>query len=169
MNENERLQGLEGWLVLVGIGVVISPLRLVFMLLTLYVPMFTDGTWEALTTVGAEKYHPLWAPLLIGEVVFNTGFILVSCYLAYLFFTKRKFFPLLFIYVVLASVLFIPLDAWVASFVLTDVPIFDPATTMELVRSLVYAIVWIPYMLISKRVKATFIRSPGEPSPMPSQ
>ena len=168
MNESERLQGLGGWLVLVGIGIVVSPLRTAFIVLTLYVPIFTDGTWEAITTVGAENYHPMWAPLIIGEVVINTIFILASCYLAYLFFTKRNFFPLLFIYVALASVLFVPLDAWVASFVLTDEPIFDPATTEEFARALVYAIVWIPYMLSSKRVKATFISSPSEPSPMAS-
>jgi hypothetical protein len=168
MNESEKLQGLGGWLVLVGIGIVVSPLRIAFIVLILYVPIFTDGTWEALTTAGAENYHPLWAPLLIGELAFNSALVLASCYLAYLFFTKQKFFPQFFIGVVLASVVFIPLDAWVTSFVLTDVPVFDPETTMEFARTLVYAIVWIPYVLTSKRVKATFVNPPSEPSTMAS-
>ena len=162
MNESTRLQGLGGWLVLVGIGIVVAPLINAYIVLTTFAPIFAGGTWETLTTVGAENYHPMWAPLLIGEVVISTAFVFVYCYLAYLFFTRRKSFPLLFIYTALASVIFIPLDAWVASFVLTDEPIFDPTTTMEFGRALVYAIVWIPYMLTSKRVKATFISSPND-------
>ena len=35
--------------------------------------------------------------------------------------------------------------------------IFDPDTLNTLIRSIICGIVWVPYMLVSKRVKATFI------------
>jgi len=54
--EDNRLKGLGGWLILVGIGVVLSPIRLLGLIIQVYKPIFEDGTWEALTTVGSESY-----------------------------------------------------------------------------------------------------------------
>ena len=57
MTDNNELKGLGGWLVLVGIGVVISPIRLLVTLVPTYKPIFEGGTWEAITTVGSEAYE----------------------------------------------------------------------------------------------------------------
>ena len=35
--------------------------------------------------------------------------------------------------------------------------IFDPDTLNNLIRSIICGAVWVPYMLIARRVKATFI------------
>ena len=158
MTDNE-LKGLGGWLILVGIGVVIGPFRLVAEFVPLYYGIFTDGSFQLLTTSGSEFYHPMWWPLLVFETIFNSLMILASCYLIYLYFSKSYIFPKLYIAIVLLSLVFIPLDAWLASFVLPDEPMFDPATTKELARTFFTAVVWVPYMLISKRVKATFVEN----------
>ncbi len=162
MSEVKNLQGLRGWLILVGIGVVLGPLRLMFGYAPVYYSLFTDGSFEILTTVGTDVYNPLWGPFLISELIFNLGMLLASVYLAFLFFTKHYLFPKVYIAIVAVSLIFIPLDAWFGSFVLVDEPMLDPDTAKELVRAVMNAVIWVPYMLLSKRVKATFVERAPE-------
>ena len=159
MTDSNELKGLGGWLVLVGIGVVISPVRLLATLVPIYQPIFEDGTWEALTTVGSEVYTPYFGSLLIGEIAFNTIIVAASVYLIYLFFSKHYLFPKLYVAIVAASLIFIPLDAWVVTKVFPGEPMFDPETTKEFMKVLIGGVIWVPYMLVSKRVQATFVES----------
>ena len=55
------------------------------------------------------------------------------------------------------TLIFIVLDAWAIKAALPNEPVFDADTTKELVRTLIGVLIWGPYMLVSKRVKATFI------------
>jgi hypothetical protein len=77
--------------------------------------------------------------------------------IAILFFTKRAAFPKWFIGIILFAVVFIILDAFAFKLVMPDEPVFDKDTTREFMRSLVFAFIWIPYMLFSRRVKETFV------------
>jgi Protein of unknown function (DUF2569) len=149
--------GLGGWLVLVGLGLVSTPISVFVFLLQNFPPLFSDGTWAALPTPGSETYHPLWAPLFIFEIVGNLAFVLTGLWLLTLFFRRSNNFPTVFIWFVSINVLFILVDAWLGSFVLPEEPMFDPATTQELARSVVSSAVWVPYMLSSKRVRNTFV------------
>ena len=168
MEDRNELQGLSGWLVLVGIGTVFSPIRLLATYLPIYIPIFFDGVWQALTTEGSEVYHVLWAPLLIGELVYNLCMMAVSIYLIYLFFSKHYLFPKFYIGIVAVSLIFIPLDAWLVSFVVPNEPMSDAETMLEFACVLFVGLIWVPYMLISKRVKATFVeKMPNKQIPPP--
>ena len=46
-----------------GIGVVFGPIRLLVTLIPLYIPIFKDGSWEALTTEGSQIYTPYFGSL----------------------------------------------------------------------------------------------------------
>ena len=163
MTETKSLRGLDGWLALVGIGVVIAPIRLVYSLVSTYKPLFEDGSWEALTTVGSEAYNPAFSSIIIGEVAFNSILILASIVLVYMYFSRHYVFPRLYIGIAAASLVFIPLDAWLVTRAFPSVEMFDPETSKEFARSLIAAVIWIPYMLVSQRVKATFVeKRPGQ-------
>jgi hypothetical protein len=129
MTDNNELKGLGGWLILVGIGVVISPLRLLATLIPLYAPLLEDGVWEALTTQGSELYTPYLGALLISEVAYNLIMLAACIYLVYLFFSKHDLFPKIYIAIVAASLIFIPLNAWTGTLVFPDEQMFDPDTT----------------------------------------
>lgn len=155
--ENRGPSGLGGWLILVAIGLIFSPLRLGAFVLVTFVPLFQNGTWEALTTPGSEQYNALWAPILIFELVCNLVFIVAFTVLAVLFFRKSRYFPKTYITFTLLNFGFIVLDTWFASFVLPNEPLLDPDTTREVVRALWGVVIWVPYMMVSKRVKNTFV------------
>ncbi|MBY5920206.1 DUF2569 domain-containing protein [Ferrimonas balearica] len=149
--------GLGGWLILVGIGVCIAPIRL-FMELRFYPELFTDGTFEVITDLNLESYHPLWGPLIIGELAFNLVMLVATLVLIGLYFTRHHWFPRLYIIVLLSFLLFIPLDIWVTTLVLPDMPVWDKETADQMMRTVVSCAIWVPYMLRSRRVKNTFVR-----------
>ena len=151
--------GLSGWLVLVGLGLVITPFRLAIFLLQTFPPIFSDGTWGTLTTPGSAPYHPLWAPLLLAEMAINSIFILMSIYLLFLFFRKSVRFPRLYILFLLSNLAFLLADAFAVTIVLPSQPFMDPNTAREFGRSVFAACIWVPYLFLSKRVKNTFVRT----------
>ncbi|MGK0472299.1 MAG: hypothetical protein ACJAR0_002780 [Candidatus Azotimanducaceae bacterium] len=158
VTEEKNLEGLGGWLLLVGLGIVVSPLRIIIMIFPTYSEMFSNGTWEVLTTSGAEAYNPLWAPIIYGEMAINGALVLAWIFVAFLFFSKKKIFPKWYIGILLFTLGLILVDALAIKAVLPNETIFDTETTKELGRSLIVSLIWIPYMLVSKRVKATFVK-----------
>lgn len=154
---NEPLR-IGGWLILIAIGIVITPVRLFYFIGITYPPIFTDGTWELITTQGSAVYSPLWGPILIGEIVINLMFALVGIYLAYLFFTKRSVFPKWYLGLAVTSTAFILVDAYIVSLVLPEMELFDSETVQELIRGLITLCIWSPYLFLSQRAKNTFIR-----------
>lgn len=156
--DNNELKGLGGWLILVGAGVVISPIRLLATLIPTYKPIFEDGTWEALTTPGTDSYIPFFSALLIGEMTYNAIIVAVSVAAIYLFFSKSYLFPRVYVGILAASLIFVTLDAWLVNKIFPDIPMFDPETIKEFSKALGAAVIWIPYMLISERVRVTFVQ-----------
>lgn len=157
-NENGHLQGLGGWLILVIIGLVITPIRLGFFLQRELFPLFIDGSWEALTTATSPNYHALWGPLLIFEIIGNLAIIALSLVTLYFLFRKSKRTPSFAIIWISTSFVVVVADFFLAELIpaIAAMPA-DFETVKELIRSTVSAAIWIPYFLFSKRVKATFI------------
>ncbi|TGL72117.1 DUF2569 domain-containing protein [Leptospira jelokensis] len=169
MSYDENLKGLKGWLVLVGIGLVIFPIRLGYLSGPLFYNMFTDGSFEYLTTPGTESYHPLWKPLLFFEASYNALLLIASLVLLFLFVSKHYLFPKGYALFLFLPVVILPLDLWLASLIpMGDDPL-DPSTLKEMVRSVVAALIWIPYMFLSKRVKATFVEGKSQTGSMDSE
>ncbi|MDP9805013.1 DUF2569 domain-containing protein [Acinetobacter calcoaceticus] len=157
MDDINKLKGLGGWLTLVGFGLIVSPIRLIVTGYQTYYPMFSEGMFNLLTSVDSVYYHPLWKYYILGEIAVNTIFVLISLVLLYLFFRKHYLFPKVFISFCIATIIFILIDASLIKLILPNEEIFDNDTSRELMKSIFYGMIWIPYMLVSKRVKATFV------------
>jgi len=164
LNEEEKnkktneLEGIKGWLILVGIGIVLAPLRLVVSLMQAYKPIFENGVWEKLTTEGSDNYIPNFQLLIVTEGAYNACLIIASIYLIYLFVTRSNNFPKLFIAIGVVSIIGLIADSYFTSLVIANVDVFDAETAKELTKTIVGYGIWIPYMLKSKRVKNTFVK-----------
>lgn len=97
----EPLEGIGGWLWLVALGIVASPLRIIFLIFPLYSEIFKDGSWEILTSSGTEAYHPMWAPIILAEMTINAALVLTWIFVGFLFFLKKAVFPKFYIGILL--------------------------------------------------------------------
>ncbi|WP_067587339.1 DUF2569 domain-containing protein [Endozoicomonas ascidiicola] len=157
MIKDKNLSGLGGWLLLVGFGLIFSSLRLLYFSITTFSDVYADGVWTLLTTSSLESYIPYWGTLIISELIFNVFSFTACVYLVYLFFRKSNFFPKAYIFVGVFTVAILIIDAFASILILPELNSFDDVGIKEITRSLVGALVWIPYMLKSKRVKNTFV------------
>jgi hypothetical protein len=158
VSEEKNLEGIRGWLILVAIAMVVSPIRFAAVVKTTYVELFSTGTWEILTTQGSEAYDPLLASIIVAELLITAGLTLIFVYIAFMFFSKHRHFPKWFIGVAVFNLVWVIADALLIKLVLPNVPVFDPDTLKTLGNAAFWVVVWVPYMLESKRVKATFIK-----------
>lgn len=147
-----------GWLVLLAIGLVLNPIRLLVIMGRDFLPLFLSGGWSVLTTPGTAAYHPLWAPVLMFEVGGNTVLLGFSVLVAVCFFQKRKIVPRLMIAFLLVNLLLVAADYFVTDLLPSVASQKDPGAMKELARALIAAAIWVPYFVLSKRVKGTFVR-----------
>lgn len=68
----------------------------------------------------------------------------------------------IYLAVVITSLVFMILDAWISSQLLQFEPLFDPVIVKDFVLALSTAIIWLPYMLLLRRAKATFVEKAPE-------
>lgn len=149
---------IAGWLTIVAIGLATVPLLMLFQLPKDYVPLFNDGTYNLLTNEDSRLYHPLWRFVIWLEIAINIILFFVFIYLNFLLYTKKALFPTLFICTACAIVLLIVLSAITFKILLPTAPLLNADIIRALLAATLCASIWVPYMLLSKRVKATFVR-----------
>src|SRR5207247_11470250 len=118
-------------------------------------PSYSAATWAGLTAPGGANYHPLWAPILMFELIGNISMLVFSCLLIWLYYRRKRQFPTVFIWFVLISWLFTFADLGLA----TLVPIAHPEPTRwsQHFGQVMAVLLWILYMRRSRRVRNTFV------------
>jgi len=155
--EKKNLEGLGGWLILVGISLFVSPIRLWIEMTQIYQEMKSNGSWELIMSGEADMHYPGIKALILGEIAINSVQIIACIVLIILFFMKKKLFPMVFIAATAFNVIFLFVDSVVASSIMPDEFFAEEESGKEIARSFMYLAIWGTYMLVSKRVKATFI------------
>ena len=150
MSEGPR--GIGGWLLLPVIGLFLFPFYAAYSLATDYWPIFGLGMWSSLTTPGSEAYHPLWAPTLIYGIAANVALVAFDLVLVFLLFQKAPRFPRAFVVFALLNFAFVSSIALIVWLIVGGAE----AAVKEVARSALLVAVWVPYMLVSKRVRNTF-------------
>lgn len=151
------LTGIRGWLIPVAIGVCVAPIRIGAEFLRGLRPL-APATWHAVTTPGTRVYHPLFGPLIVGEIVVNAALFIWACALVYLFFTRRRAFPTAMIAFMIARVAAQAVDTGLALMIPATAARMGPEAYGGLLSGVLVALVWVPYLVKSRRVALTFVR-----------
>lgn len=146
------LYGIGGWLILVAIGCVVAPIRMVVQLVPLY------------SAIDYATLPPTLTNFIIGEISINALIVLWSIANLLLLLNKHRLFPRSFAALMAVSVVFVVGDVFATRAVMEALgqpmewsELFDAETSREVGRTIVAALVWIPYTLVSKRLHVTFL------------
>ncbi len=153
--EDQSYTGLGGWLVLVGISLSISPLLQVGFLASNWESYSSADVWQMVAMPNGGKYHPLYGPLLMFELLTNVLFLGVNILLLFLFFGKRHFFCRVYVTYLVAHAVFLWIDDTAGKFI----PSLEDKASIpgkEAIRATFHAVIWGSYIASSKRVRATF-------------
>lgn len=151
------IQGLGGWLIFVGFGILTDPLLLIFRLSSFLTAIDTldfatafSPRNEGTSLPYIYMYMHALSALVVAQVF---GWI----YVAFLFFAKKKLFAKWYITVSALSLISILITIVAASLTAPSEP-ESIGSISEFVYAIGYRIIFIRYMMVSMRVKNTFLR-----------
>ncbi len=154
LSNTQFLNGLSGWLILLAAMLWITLLGAVLQAISDVPQIIRGNLWMEYTTPGRTAYHPLWAALLVLDWGSNLFALVLIPVLLSLFFQRKKAFPTFMFWTLLVFVVLVALRFGVAdriSFINGD------GVAVPLVMAVLKAVVWIPYLRLSKRVRVTFV------------
>ncbi|EKO4963229.1 DUF2569 domain-containing protein [Escherichia coli] len=144
--EEREFKKIRGWLYLPAVGLVLTILaNMISINFTIRFLM------ENIAQIGHAQKGILFFELFAFIGMFSYGIFVSS-----LFFRKKRQLPHHYIVLVGIGTIFVAVDLLLGHIYL-DVPyVFD--TVKPLVRNVFSACIWIPYFIVSERVKRTFVK-----------
>jgi hypothetical protein len=148
-----------GVLLLVAIGLIVSLVQNLGHFLGNLAPYRRQQVWERLTTPGSIAYHPYWKPVVLFELASSAAILGLNAMGLVLFFRKQRVFPKVIILGIPIIFILILIGYYLSGLIpaVAESPDYSKQQSVLIVR-FVALHVWIPYFLLSERVKKTFVR-----------
>lgn len=143
-------QSFSKWLWAVGISLVLAPVLRVVAIVNSELPRLLDEDKQAYL-----QSHPGMSTLLQFEIGMNTFLVLAALVLNFLFYTRRRSFPMLMVAYVAITVLYIGITIGAVNSMFPDANM--SAGYITLLRYLLWAGAMIPYLLTSGDLKTRFV------------
>ncbi len=152
--DSAHLDGLGGWLICICLQ---TFLRIgTFILAIVNSWWFLDLTrWDLLTDPASPQYQANYFLLALFEWTYNWTALFFAGLLLVMFFKRRAFFRTGTIIIMLSALIIPLLDDWLTATFLNLDPVAAQGNTPG---ALLGMLIWIPYMIVSRRVRATFRR-----------
>jgi hypothetical protein len=140
--------GIKGWLILPAIGTVLSPIYLSIAVFKLAPSL--EKIWAAKASLSTGLLA-----FVAVETVLNIAFIVGWLAAILLLTLKSRYYPKAYVVLMCGMVTFLLVDMVISAGAYNHQP--DQEDLMSLARTIFVAAIWVPYMLLSKRVKNTFV------------
>ncbi len=146
-----------GWLIVLAIWQTLAPLRFLLSVGRYY----SNLDWKIVESVPAA---------FVGEALLNIASFTLIMASVILFYRRSRFFPRVFVWVVLATIFYLPINAlWIAATMMSAVSganfqdlfshAFDsPKEIGQVIAAAIVGIIWCVYLYRSKRAAQTFNR-----------
>ena len=151
---------LRGSLILCGISLVGALIYNVITTIRDSITIFQQDIWILFTDPEGVLYHPAWKGMFIMEIIFAGFGVIISVVIIFMFFHKYHRFPKVATWTLLVFALFNLFSQSQLSGIVNTLPldyqsefVFTPREWLGLFSP---AMIWIPYLLISQRVKHVF-------------
>lgn len=144
-----------GWLVLPAIGIIITPIVLLYQMISN--DFFNHNCW--LNIFNYDKGKAISFGLLYGSEIFFNFLLLVFCLLLLtLFFNKRTSLPRLITIFYIANCILLVGDQVLSELIIPELFTDVQRNQMykEISKSIMAVIIWVPFFNISQSVKNTF-------------
>jgi uncharacterized membrane protein len=142
---------LSKWLWLVAISLILTPvLRIVSIVNVEFPALYGDENQAYLQS------HPGLSNLIYFEIGMNALLVTSALVLNFMFYTKRKMFPMLMVGYVAATVLFLVAVTAAGNSLFPDANM--TRSYVGIVRMLIWAGALIPYLLTSSDIKTRFVK-----------
>jgi len=141
-------QAIGGWLVLIGIGISLTPIRILYSLIT-EDHLLSGQVWMSQWYAGNYAI----SAFIFFEQIYNVTYLLFSVLVVILFFQRRSSVPLLVTILYAVSGAMTILDSVVSLQIDPDGAVDKRA----IFQAIFVAAIWIPYFRMSIRVKKTFV------------
>ncbi|CAM1352034.1 DUF3857 domain-containing protein [Tenacibaculum crassostreae] len=146
----EKNKQIGGWLILIAIGLCISPFSIIINLFSN--DIYVTGEWILLSM----NSNLMIGVLFFIEVLFNSLVLVFFPLAIALFFKKRSSFPKVYSIFLIANFVFIVVDYFLANS-LSNKDIMSPSVVNTILRLFITTSIIVPYLLISDRSKETFV------------
>lgn len=150
-----------GWLVLVAIGVIFTPVTLLVQIIVQLKDDLGSNFFAYMLDSKSEYYQPLRAYYVIGMYAFNIFLLVSSIFLIVLLFKKRNAFRVYYCAYRIFNVVLLVVDLIILTCITGDDASVEERNiiafeTSGLVRIAIQACIWVPYVWYSQRSRYTF-------------
>ncbi len=154
-------RGIGGWLLLLAFNLFAGLAILLTALFSELLPVLESDEFTTLTDPASEFFIPYARELIIAEVAVEVVSVVALTALFVMLFSKHRLFPRLCIIWIVARLFVTIADNAATDMVFHDYVEGSTFITAgsELVRTAVFAIGTVAYLLTSRRVKNTFLRN----------
>ena len=155
----EKPLPIGGLLILVALGLVIGLIQNVVSYVSSLRVVFDSSIWGALTEPNSPAYHPYWKPVMLYEAVAGPVLIFFIAVALWFFFRKKRAFPKLIVVLIPSFFALMLIGYYLSGFIPAVAESADYAGLgRDLITRFIAMHIWIPYFLVSDRVKKTFVR-----------
>lgn len=120
-------------------------------------PFSFNETWIAISDKSLETYNPQWVNLVYFEFICNIILFLYTVLLIVLFIQKRRKYATYIIIYFISKVVFITFIMYFKTVIKgPPTPTISEISSIAL-RSLLFTGLWVPYFLLSEKVRETFL------------